>query len=515
MPDFPSRSGDSTQTPSQHERRVAEAKMYVYLLCKTLTEHYSNRERLYGYARRLLHRLKFSPGPKFRSALPLVITCCRYKILQRLDLWKLYLDVPLEHLLNKCSDIPDASPHSVTAFPDDLHPFFDHCRISKDAAEGYTSSPALWAHAMGTAIQELRTELSREDFKTDEFNSHAVSVYFALDVLVCTCLDVIIERTNLLQLATKSTEMHLGASEEGSQSETSEDAFQVFFTHSHFRHSVEDLSDNPKTLDGSKKAIQTHLKLAIAWVTALGSICRINWQSNGNYFKLISLSAISLPSPDTKCADVQSLLDSILQNSFIYQNHVAESATDIWFNPQAPQTNGEIEKTGEGLEAVEELKKRKQFLLGRAQEFHGSVHCESSIMVLQDLTHKKSSALNHTLFYALDVSDVLASTIPLMLQSQGAVRGVGVARKPCCCCYLVGKHLGIALPGTNGRIWPWSPPPLTPVNVLRVIATNLENEVPRRLIEYMNRGLTLWKGSRTSSAASEVSSADLLRLFGK
>ena len=120
--------------------------------------------------------------------------------------------------------------HILQLFQKTLHPIFDRYRISKGTVPGgYTSSPASWPHTMPTMIQEFRVEVSQKDFKTDEFASRAVSVYYALHFLVTKCLSPIAEYTDLLILAMQHINVHTGESEEEWQTEISIFCFLSFY----------------------------------------------------------------------------------------------------------------------------------------------------------------------------------------------------------------------------------------------------------------------------------------------
>ncbi|KAF8322368.1 uncharacterized protein EI90DRAFT_3078080, partial [Cantharellus anzutake] len=115
--------------------------------------------------------------------------------------------------------------------------------------------------------------------------------------------------------------------------------------------------------------------------------------------------------------------------------------------------------------------------LRKSREFHGTVHCEASLMGA--IVHYNGQA-NNT--HNTQLPEIFHST-------SNKPRTIGVAQKCCWCCNMLATLLNSAdiqfsLPGSHGRIFPWALPSM---GISYEVACSLEDKLQKQL------SLAIWK----------------------
>ncbi|KAF9021940.1 hypothetical protein BDZ89DRAFT_224781 [Hymenopellis radicata] len=138
----------------------------------------------------------------------------------------------------------------------------------------------------------------------------------------------------------------------------------------------------------------------------------------------------------------------------------ATSANMTFCLVRAPKPDSEMEDVGQLLRGLRVETKHRETLL-RPREFKGTVHNEALLMALKTNTEE------------VDVGD----EVKALFMYGDHDRSIGMARKPCFCCHVVAEELNFKLPGTCGRILPWSPPRGIGLNILQRLAYVLERKL--------------------------------------
>ncbi|KAF8337098.1 uncharacterized protein EI90DRAFT_3044876 [Cantharellus anzutake] len=140
--------------------------------------------------------------------------------------------------------------------------------------------------------------------------------------------------------------------------------------------------------------------------------------------------------------------------------------------------------------------------LRKCKEFHGTIHCEASLMgaIVQ---------------YSGQANNTQNTQLPEIFHStSNKPRTIGVAKKCCWCCSMLATLLNstdiqFSLPGSHGRIFPWALPSM---GISYEVACSLEEKLKNQL------SLAIWKmldelkhmsESQTSSPVSDGSSDEL------